>query len=230
MISLSILTKANRIALKSNIRRGFKGFVQISSEIQDAIKNNKPVVALESTIISHGMPYPRNVQVAQDVENIIRSYGAIPATCAVINGVPKVGLDVYDLEILGNPMSEGRKGMAVMKASRRDLAFACVTKNNAATTVSATMILAHYAGIHIFATGGIGGVHRGAESTMDISADLLELSRTPVTVVCAGIKSILDIQRSLEVLETQGVPVIGLDCEFFPAFFTNDSGIKSPLR
>jgi pseudouridine-5'-phosphate glycosidase len=180
-------------------------------------------VALESTIISHGMPYPRNLEMAKEVEAIVRKHGAVPATVAIIDGVPKAGLTESDLLKLANSGSG-----VVLKASTRDIAYACATGATAATTVASTMKLAHLAGISVFATGGIGGVHRGAESTMDISADLLELSRTPVTVVCAGIKSILDIPKSLEVLETNSVPVLSYETSVFPAFYTNDSGIPSP--
>ncbi|KAJ1443031.1 hypothetical protein B484DRAFT_441751 [Ochromonadaceae sp. CCMP2298] len=175
--------------------------VQLSPEVQAALERGGPVVALESTIISHGMPYPRNLEVARQVEEAVRSCGAVPATIAD----------------------------SVLKASTRDLGDALARGLTAATTVAATMKLAHLAGIAVFATGGIGGVHRGSESTMDVSADLLELSRTPVTVVCAGIKSILDIPKSLEVLESNSVPVVSLSSPEFPAFYTNDSGVKSPL-
>jgi pseudouridine-5'-phosphate glycosidase len=180
-------------------------------------------VALESTIISHGMPYPKNLEMAKEVEAVVRKHGAVPATVAIIDGVPKAGLTESDLLKLANSGSG-----VVLKASTRDIAYACATGGTAATTVASTMKLAHLAGISVFATGGIGGVHRGAESTMDISADLLELSRTPVTVVCAGIKSILDIPKSLEVLETNSVPVLSYGTSVFPAFYTNDSGIPSP--
>ena len=195
----------------------------MADEVRVALNEGRPVVALESTIISHGMPYPRNAEVARAVEEAVRRGGAVPATCAIIKGVPTVGLSDMDLELLA------RGGHAVAKASRRDLGAVMASGGNGATTVAATMILAHLAGISIFATGGIGGVHRGAETSMDISADLLELARTPVTVVCAGVKSILDIPKTLEVLETQGVPVLGYKCAQFPAFFTNDSGVASPV-
>ena len=200
--------------------------VTVSAEVARAVLNNEPVVALESTIISHGgLPYPKNLELARLAEDVVRKNGAIPATCAVINGVPKVGLDAADLDRLAC----GGAG-SIMKASRRDLPFACAMGRHASTTVAGTMVLAHAAGIRIFATGGIGGVHRGAEQSMDVSADLLELGRTPVSVVCAGIKSILDVGKTLEVLETQGVPVVTLQSDAFPAFFTNDSGLRSPLR
>jgi pseudouridylate synthase / pseudouridine kinase len=191
--------------------------------VQDALSKGNPVVALESTIISHGMPYPRNMEVACRIEATIREHGATPATIAIIHGVPKIGLSPDDLEYLANPKNR------VIKASRRDIAYACSHNLSAATTVASTMILAQQAGIKVFATGGIGGVHRGAELTMDISADLVELGRTPVTVVCGGVKSILDIEKTLEYLETQGVPVIGYNSEEFPAFYSNASGIKSPI-
>jgi pseudouridine-5'-phosphate glycosidase len=201
--------------------------VSLSEEVQEALLNQRPVVALESTIISHGMPYPRNVETAKAVEDVVRTQGCIPATCAVIQGVAKVGLSDADLECLANGSVE------VMKASRRDMAYALSTGSTAGTTVAGTMMLAHAAGIKVFATGGIGGVHRGAESNFDISADLYELGRTPVCVVCAGVKSILDIPKTLEVLESQGVPVItltnGTGQSTFPAFFCNDSGLRSPL-
>ncbi len=196
--------------------------IQISEKVQNAISQGKPVVALESTIISHGMPFPRNLEVAAKIEQTVIESGATPATIAVINGVPKVGLDATDFAILSN------KDKNVVKASTRDLAFVCSQGLNAATTVASTMKIASLAGIDVFATGGIGGVHRGAEVSMDISADLIELGRTPVTVVCAGIKSILDISKSLEVLETQGVPVLGYQTNQFPAFFTRSSGIEAP--
>lgn len=196
--------------------------ILISEKVQNAISQGKPVVALESTIISHGMPFPRNLEVAAKIEQTVIESGATPATIAVINGVPKVGLDATDFAILSN------KDKNVVKASTRDLAFVCSQGLNAATTVASTMKIASLADIDVFATGGIGGVHRGAEVSMDISADLIELGRTPVTVVCAGIKSILDISKSLEVLETQGVPVLGYQTNQFPAFFTRSSGIEAP--
>jgi pseudouridine-5'-phosphate glycosidase len=197
--------------------------VQLSPEVQAALERGGPVVALESTIISHGMPYPRNLEVARQVEEAVRSCGAVPATIAVIDGIPRAGLSEAHMLALSN-----QKG-SVLKASTRDLGNALARGLTAATTVAATMKLAHLAGIAVFATGGIGGVHRGSESTMDVSADLLELSRTPVTVVCAGIKSILDIPKSLEVLESNSVPVVSLSSPEFPAFYTNNSGVKSPL-
>jgi len=199
--------------------------VSVHPLVAHALEEKKPVVALESTIISHGMPYPRNVEVAREIEALIRSEGVIPATCAVINGVPKVGLTDEELEYLGQADAH-----SISKASRRDLAQVVGSGASAATTVAGTMILAHRAGIRVFATGGLGGVHRGAEMSFDVSADLTELSRTPVAVVCGGVKSILDIPKTLEVLETQGVPVLTYGgAPEFPAFFTNDSGIPSPL-
>lgn len=206
----------------------FKNILSLSEEVRNAIEKCLPIVALESTIISHGMPYPRNIEVALEVEECVRKAGAVPATIAIINGIPKIGISKEDLFILANN-DTSNPSTTVIKASRRDLAYACTNKLHAATTVASTMILAHRAGIKIFATGGIGGVHRGAENTFDVSADLYELGKTPVAVVCAGIKSILDIPKTLEVLETQGVPVIGYKCHNFPAFYTNDSGIASPL-
>ena len=209
---------------------GSKKSLVVSPEVSEAIRTGKAVVALESTIISHGgLPYPRNLALARDAEALIRSFGAVPATCAVIGGVPKVGLSLSDLEFLS---SSGSKG-GVTKASRRDLSIIMAKGSHASTTVAATMVLAAQAGINVFATGGIGGVHRGAEQSLDISADLSELGRTPVAVVCAGVKSILDIPKTLEVLETQGVPVIGFNTSTFPAFFVNSTGnppIPVPLR
>ena len=178
----------------------------------------KPVVALESTIISHGMPYPQNVETALKVEQIIRDNGAVPATIAILGGRLKAGLTAEEIEYLG------KKGQDVTKASRRDLAVLVSRKADGATTVTTTMIIAHMAGIQVFATGGIGGVHRGAETTMDISADLEELAHTPVMVVCAGAKSILDLGLTLEYLETHGVPVIGYGTRELPAFYTRKSG------
>ncbi|MGN6585808.1 MAG: pseudouridine-5'-phosphate glycosidase [Rhizobiaceae bacterium] len=190
---------------------------QLSEEVADAIAGGQPVVALESTIISHGMPYPENLRVARGVEAVVRENGAVPATIAVIDGVAHAGLGGDLLERLGNDPS-------VVKASSRDLATVLVKKRSAGTTVSATMRIAALSGIKLFATGGVGGVHRGAEQSFDISADLTELSRTPVTVVCAGVKSILDIPKTLETLETLRVPVIGYRTDEFPAFFTRESG------
>lgn len=195
-------------------------YLDISKEVQAALTENKPIVALESTIISHGMPYPENVQTAFAVENEVRKYGAVPATIAIIKGRLKVGLTSEEIDYLG------KQGTKVTKASRRDLAPIVAKKLDGATTVTTTMMIAHTAGIKIFATGGIGGVHRGAETTMDISADLEELSFTPVTVVCAGAKSILDLGLTLEYLETKGVPVIGYNTTVLPAFYTRESKFK----
>lgn len=195
-------------------------FIDILPEIEKALLLNLPVVALESTIISHGMPYPKNVETAKMVEKMVRDNGAIPATIAIINGRLKVGLSEDELEYFG------KKGMAITKVSRRDIPFILSQKMDGATTVASTMIIANMAGIKIFATGGIGGVHRGAEISMDISADLQELAKTNVTVVCAGIKSILDLGLTLEYLETQGVAVVGYQTDELPAFFSRKSGLK----
>ncbi len=199
-------------------------YLDIKPEVAEALAAGKPVVALESTIISHGMPYPQNVETALQVEAIIRDNGAVPATIAVIGGRLKAGLTAEEIEYFG------KKGQAITKASRRDLAMLCARKMDGATTVTTTMMIAHMAGIKIFATGGIGGVHRGAETTMDISADLEELGQTPVMVVCAGAKSILDLGLTLEYLETKGVPVLGYGTEELPAFYTRQSGFKVDYR
>ncbi len=199
-------------------------YLDIHPEVAAAIAAGKPVVALESTIISHGMPYPQNVETALNVERIIRENGAVPATIAIIGGRLKAGLSPEEIEYFG------KKGQAITKASRRDLAVLCARGMDGATTVTTTMIIAHMAGIRIFATGGIGGVHRGAQTTMDISADLEELGQTPVMVVCAGAKSILDLGLTLEYLETKGVPVIGYGTEELPAFYTRKSGFKVDYR
>jgi len=191
--------------------------------VADALQSGAPIVALESTIITHGMPYPANLEMARGVEALIRSEGAVPATIAVMNGELRVGLDDADLEALAQAKN-------VVKASGRDLAAVMVRKQTAGTTVSATMRLAELAGIEIFATGGVGGVHRGAEQSFDISADLTELGQTGTTVVCAGVKSILDIPKTLEYLETQRVPVIAYGSDDFPAFFTRSSGLKADHR
>ena len=198
--------------------------LDISPEVQEALTSGKPVVALESTIISHGMPYPKNVETALLVEQTIRDNGAVPATIAVIGGRLKAGLSHEEIEQLG------KAGRNVAKASRRDLPALVARKLDGATTVTTTMIIAHMAGIKIFATGGIGGVHRGAETTMDISADLEELAQTPVMVVCAGAKSILDLGLTLEYLETKGVPVIGYGTDELPAFYTRKSGFGVDYR
>ena len=199
-------------------------YLDVAPEVQEAIKAGKPVVALESTIISHGMPYPQNVETALHVEKIIREHGAVPATIAIIGGRLKAGLTAEEIDYLG------KTGAGVTKASRRDLPILVAEKRDGATTVTTTMMIAAMAGIEVFATGGIGGVHRGAETTMDISADLEELAQTPVMVVCAGAKSILDLGLTLEYLETQGVPVIGYQTEELPAFYTRKSGFGVDYR
>ena len=199
-------------------------YLDVNPEVAEALANGKPVVALESTIISHGMPYPQNVETALNVEKIIRENGAVPATIAIIGGRLKAGLTAEEIEYFG------KKGRAIHKASRRALAVLCARGEDGATTVTTTMIIAHMAGIRFFATGGIGGVHRGAETTMDISADLEELGRTPVMVCCAGAKSILDLGLTLEYLETKGVPVIGYGTDELPAFYTRQSGFGVDYR
>lgn len=199
-------------------------YLDISPEVQQALEDGKPVVALESTIISHGMPYPKNVETAMLVEKTIRENGAVPATIAIIGGRLKAGLSPEEIEYLG------KSGRKVAKVSRRDLAAIVARGADGATTVTTTMIIAHMAGIKVFATGGIGGVHRGAETTMDISADLEELASTPVMVVCAGAKSILDLGLTLEYLETKGVPVIGYGTDELPAFYTRSSGFGVDYR
>ena len=195
-------------------------YLDVAPEVAQAVAAGKPVVALESTIISHGMPYPQNVETALKVESIIRENGAVPATIAILGGRLKAGLTPEEIEYLG------KKGHEVTKASRRDLAVLVSKGADGATTVTTTMMIAHMAGIQIFATGGIGGVHRGAETTMDISADLEELAHTPVMVVCAGAKSILDLGLTLEYLETHGVPVLGYGTKELPAFYTRKSGFE----
>jgi pseudouridine-5'-phosphate glycosidase len=200
-----------------------QAFLQFSPEVQAARAAGKPVVALESTIISHGMPYPQNVQTAREVEQVIRDAGAVPATIALIDGRICVGLADEQLEQLGNATD-------ALKVSRRDLAYVLAEKKLGATTVAATMICAALAGIEVFVTGGIGGVHRGAETSFDISADLQELARTNVAVVCAGVKSILDIGLTLEYLETHGVPVVSVGQPGFPAFFTRESGFNADFQ
>ena len=202
----------------------YEKYLDVKPEVAEALAAGKPVVALESTIISHGMPYPQNVETALNVEKIIRENGAVPATIAIIGGRLKAGLTPEEIEYFG------KKGTAIRKASRRDLAVLCARGEDGATTVTTTMMIAHMAGISIFATGGIGGVHRGAETTMDISADLEELAQTPVMVVCAGAKSILDLGLTLEYLETKGVPVIGYGTEELPAFYTRRSGFGVDYR
>lgn len=195
----------------------------LTEEVAAALAGGTPVVALESTIISHGMPYPRNVQTAREVEDIVRAGGAVPATIAVLGGVPRIGLDDAELDLLGSDDN-------VRKVSIRDLPYVVARGEHGATTVASTMRLAALAGIRVFVTGGLGGVHRGAEASMDISADLTELSLTDVAVVSAGVKSLLDIGRTLEVLETLGVPVISVGSDDFPSFYSRSSGFRSPLR
>ncbi len=199
-------------------------YLDVAPEVAEALAAGKPVVALESTIISHGMPYPKNVETALAVEKIIRENGAVPATIAIIGGRLKAGLSAGEIEYFG------KKGMAITKASRRDLPVLIARGEDGATTVTTTMMIAHMAGISVFATGGIGGVHRGAETTMDISADLEELGQTPVMVVCAGAKAILDLGLTLEYLETKGVPVIGYGTDELPAFYTRRSGFGVDYR
>jgi len=196
-----------------------KNYLNVNPEVKEALEKGKAVVALESTIISHGMPYPKNVETALNVEKIIRDNGAVPATIAILGGVLKVGLTEEEIEYLG-------KAENVLKTSRRDIPFIVSKKLDGATTVASTMIIAAMAGIRVFATGGIGGVHRGATKTFDISADLEELSNTDVAVVCAGAKSILDIGLTMEYLETHGVPVVGYKTVEMPAFYTRKSGFK----
>lgn len=197
--------------------------IRLSPEVAAAAAAGHPLVALETTIVTHGMPWPENVATALGVEDVVRAAGAVPATIAIIDGEIRVGLSADELEALA-------KMTGVMKLSRADLAFALATRRPGATTVAATMIAAHLAGIRVFATGGIGGVHRGAETTFDVSADLYELAETPVTVVSAGAKALLDIPKTLEVLETLGVPVVTVGQDALPAFWSRDSGLPSPLR
>jgi len=197
--------------------------IRIAPEVRDALSERRPVVALETTIVTHGMPYPENVATARSLELEIRARGVTPATIAVIGGVVRIGLADDELERLGTA-----KG--ILKLSRNDLPYALAAGKDGATTVAATMICAHRAGIRVFATGGIGGVHRGAESNFDISADLEEFARTPVAVVCAGAKALLDLPKTLEYLETRGVPVIGYRTSEFPAFWSRSSGLPVPLR
>ena len=196
-----------------------KTHLEISNEVKVAISQKKPVIALESTIISHGMPYPQNVEMASHVEQIVRDHGTIPGTTAIINGSLKVGLTKEEINFLG-------QAKEIAKVSRRDIPYIVASGGHGATTVASTMILAALAGIKVFATGGIGGVHRGATETFDISADLDELARTNVAVVCAGAKSILDLGLTLEYLETKGVPVLGYGTKELPAFYTRKSGFE----
>jgi pseudouridylate synthase len=199
-------------------------YLDIQPEVQHALHTGQPVVALESTIISHGMPYPQNVQTALQVEAEVRAHGAVPATIAIVNGRLKAGLSGADIEQLG------KSGREVVKVSRRDIPFIVAAGTTGATTVASTMIIAAMAGIRVFATGGIGGVHRGAAQSFDVSADLQELAQTPVAVVCAGAKSILDLRLTLEYLETHGVPVVGYQTNALPAFFTRDSAFSVDYR
>ena len=201
---------------------GLKNYLDVKEEVRLALEHNQPVVALESTIISHGMPYPQNVEMAKKVEAIIRSEGAVPATIAIMNGKIKIGLTDEDLEVFA-------KSKEVAKVSRRDLASIVAKKSLGATTVASTMMCAEMAGIKFFVTGGIGGVHRGYEETLDVSADLEELAQTNVNVICAGAKAILDLPRTMEFLETKGVPVVGYQTDVLPAFYTRTSNIKLPL-
>lgn len=201
----------------------FDRYLDISPEVKEALQNHRPVVTLESTIISHGMPYPQNIETANQLEEIVRQEGAVPATIAILNGKLKVGINQEELDFLATSKE-------ILKISLRDIPYVIAKGYHGATTVAATMRIADWAGISVFATGGIGGVHRGAETTFDISADLTELSQTNVAVVSAGVKSILDIGLTLEKLETLGVPVIGYQTEDFPAFYTRQSGFKTPLR
>jgi len=200
-----------------------RGLVELAPEVSAALASGRPVVALESTIVTHGMPHPENLATAREVEQVVRAGGAVPATIAVLDGRIRVGLDDATLERLATARE-------VMKLSRADLAFAVATGRAGATTVAATMICAALAGIHVFATGGIGGVHRGAETSFDVSADLDELARSPVVVVSAGAKAILDLPKTLEALETRGVPVVGFGTDEFPAFWSRASGLRAPLR
>lgn len=203
--------------------------LKLTDEVRSALLDGRPVVALESTIISHGMPYPDNVAMAREVEAIIREHHVTPATIAVLDGVPRIGLDDAGLELLGRGQAAS-SGAGIRKVSIRDLPYVVARKDHGATTVAATMRLASLAGIRVFTTGGLGGVHRGAASTMDVSADLTELALTNVTVISAGVKSILDIGLTLEQLETLGVPVLGYRTDDFPAFYTRTSGYAVPLR
>ncbi|SFJ13838.1 pseudouridine-5'-phosphate glycosidase [Thermoflavimicrobium dichotomicum] len=200
-----------------------KNYLSFTEEVKHALQNQRPVVALETTIVSHGMPYPQNIQTAKEVEQIIREHGAVPATIGIMDGKIKIGLNEEELE-------EFAQNPAVEKVSRRDFPYVLATGKIGATTVAGTMIAAQLAGIEVFATGGIGGVHREGEVTWDVSADLTELAKTNVAVVCAGVKSILDIGRTLEYLETQGVPVVGYRCDDFPSFYSRTSGYQVDFR
>ena len=198
--------------------------IRVNPEVEQALKEKRAVVALESTIISHGMPYPQNVETALSVEKIVREHGGVPATIGIIDGMGVVGMNPEEIEEFG------RRGMSIPKVSRRDLPVIMARKSWGATTVATTMIIAALGGVEFFVTGGIGGVHRGAEETFDISADLEELARTNVTVICAGAKAILDLPKTLEVLETKGVPVLGYQTDELPAFYTRTSGLKVDAR
>jgi pseudouridine-5'-phosphate glycosidase len=226
--SSSTLDTSHSIATQPTCANHSQSFcpsvIRIHPEVAQALSEGKPVVALESTIISHGMPYPQNLSTAKEVEQVVRNNGAVPATIAILDGVVHVGLDEQALEKLA------KLGQKVHKTSRRDFAAVLAKGANGATTVSGTSYIASLVGISVFATGGIGGVHRGGEVTMDVSADLTELGRTPIAVVCAGAKSLLDIGRTLEYLETQGVAVVGYGTDEFPAFFTPTSGFKASCR
>ncbi|PRQ32843.1 putative pseudouridylate synthase [Rosa chinensis] len=233
MASASASSSSSALSRLSSISRHFNpshpnkdgvALIKISPEVSEALSIGRAVVALESTIISHGMPYPKNLETAKEVEAIVRENGAVPATIAILDGTPCIGLTIEELERLA------RLGPRAQKTARRDIAHVVATRGNGATTVSATMIFAHMVGIPLFVTGGIGGVHQHGEHTMDISSDLTELGRTPVAVISAGVKSILDIPRTLEYLETQGVCVAAYKTNEFPAFFTEASGCKVPCR
>lgn len=222
--ALSRLSNLHGHLHPSHSNKGGVGFIKISPEVSEALSNDHAVVALESTIISHGMPYPKNLETAREVEAVVRENGAVPATIAILDGIPCVGLSMEELEKLAN------LGPRAQKTARRDIAHVVATGGNGATTVSATMFFASMVGIPLFVTGGIGGVHRHGEHTMDISSDLTELGRTPVAVISAGVKSILDVPRTLEYLETQGVCVAAYRTNEFPSFFSETSGCKVPCR
>ncbi|TQE01870.1 hypothetical protein C1H46_012494 [Malus baccata] len=222
--AISRLSNLRKHLHPSHFDKGGIGSIKISPEVSDALSNGRAVVALESTIISHGMPYPKNLETAKEVEAVVRENGAVPATVAILDGIPCIGLSMEELEKLAN------LGHKAQKTARRDIAHVVATRGTGATTVSATMFFASMVGIPLFVTGGIGGVHRHGEHTMDISSDLTELGRTPVAVISAGVKSILDIPRTLEYLETQGVCVAAYRTNEFPAFFTETSGCKVPCR
>lgn len=222
LVNLQRHLKATDSTSTKDKEHGGVGHVKVSPEVAEALSHGRAVVALESTIISHGMPYPQNLETAKEVEAIVRENGAVPATIAILDGIPCVGLSTKELERLANLGTKARK------TACRDIAHVVATRGNGATTVSATMIFASLVGIPVFVTGGIGGVHRHGENTMDISSDLIELGRTPIAVISAGVKSILDIPRTLEYLETQGVCVAAYKTKEFPAFFTETSGCKMP--